>query len=121
MPVRFPLRLALALLLAAASAAAPAQYKWTDADGHVGYGDQPPRDARQVERIDTTSLATPGDALAALPFEVRRAAHNFPAVLYAAPGSDCGPCNSARSFLRGRGIPFTERTVGTATDLAAFQ
>ena len=122
MSARFPQGLAVALMLTLAGPAALAQYKWTDAEGHVGYGDQPPRDARQVERIDTNSLATPGgDALAGLPFELRRAALNFPSVLYTAPGADCGPCNTARNFLRTRGIPFTERTVGTSRDIAAYQ
>jgi hypothetical protein len=100
-----------------------AQYKWTDAKGHVSYGDQPPRDARKVERIEAnTGIADRGlDALAALPFEVRRAAKDFPVVLYVASGTQCLPCTSARTFLKAHAVPFAERTIATDKDLVAFQ
>jgi len=121
MAFRVPLCLAVAVALLGPGAAALAQYKWTDGQGHVGYGDQPPRDAVRVERIEPSSLSAPGDALSTLPYELRRAASHFPAVLYAAPGAGCAPCDAARSFLRGRGIPYTERTVSTARDIAAYE
>jgi glutaredoxin len=110
------------MLLLLAAAAAAAQYKWVEADGSVGYGDEPPANARKVERISAGSGAAPGaDGLAGLPFEVRRAARDFPVTLYASVGSECLPCNTARSFLRSHSIPYAERTVSTAKDLASYQ
>ena len=100
---------------------AQAQYKWTDRDGAVSYGDQPGADARNVERIGVT--AGPADsgseALARLPYEIRVAVHDFPVVLYAAP--DCLPCDEARAFLKSHNVPFAERTVGSPEDLDAYQ
>lgn len=110
-------RALIALLLAPAWAAA--QYKWTDADGRIVYGDNPPRDARNIQRIDARGAAGEADSLAALPFELRRAAREFPVVLYTT--SDCPPCEAARALLRARGIPYTERTVTTPQDLEALE
>jgi hypothetical protein len=116
-----PVRVAAFLVLALACAGAAAQYRWTDADGRVSFGDEPPRDARGVERINAAvALAPPeADALAALPFETRRAARSFPVVLYA-PSRECLPCSSARDFLKARAIPYMERRVDTDRDLAAY-
>ncbi|MCK6431379.1 MAG: DUF4124 domain-containing protein, partial [Burkholderiaceae bacterium] len=47
------LKILIALLLAPVLGAA--QYKWTDADGRVSYGDSPPREARNIQRIDVRS------------------------------------------------------------------
>ena len=117
MPLRFA-----ALLLLLPALCAQAQYKWTDANGGVGYGDQPPRDAKHVERIDAAAGApASADELAVLPFEVRRAAKNFPVILYATVRPDCAPCASARSFLQSHGVPYAERTVDTSRDVAAFE
>lgn len=97
-----------------------AQFKWTDANGRVHYGDNPPRDARNIERVGAGGASAPeGDPAAALPFEVRRAMSNFPLTLYTAP--DCGPCNGARELLRARGAPYTEVTVTSQKDLQAFR
>jgi hypothetical protein len=102
--------------------AALAQYKWVEPDGHVAYGDQPPHDARKVVRIDAASGPAVGpDALASLPFELRRVAQSFPVTLYTMTAQDCAPCASGRSFLRARGVPFQERTVNTERDQAALQ
>jgi glutaredoxin len=101
---------------------AQAQYKWTDPDGRVNYGDQPPRNARQVERINAAAGAVASaDDLAGLPFEVRNAAKNFPVVLYVTVATECAPCTRARDFLKARAIPFVERTIATNKDLTAFQ
>jgi glutaredoxin len=43
----------------------------------------------------------------------------FPVVLYT--GNACNPCNSARTFLQKRGIPFTEKTIRTNADIDALQ
>jgi glutaredoxin len=107
----------IALLLAPASACA--QYKWTDADGRVVYGDNPPRDARNIQRIDARGASGDADALAALPFDLRRAAREFPVTLYTT--RDCPPCEAARALLRARGIPYAERTVTTPQDIEALE
>jgi glutaredoxin len=99
---------------------AQAQYKWTERDGSVSYGDQPPRGALHVERLSPSSGASEAaDPLIGLPFEIRRAAKDFPVVLYV--HADCPPCDDARGFLKRRAIPFSERTVATAEDFAAYQ
>jgi glutaredoxin len=108
----------LLLLLAVLPALATAQYKWTDANGRVNYGDNPPRDAKNIERVGGKG-APSSDPMAALPFEVRRATAAFPLTLYTSP--DCGPCGAARDLLRARGAPYGEVTLGTAEDIEAFR
>lgn len=98
---------------------ASAQYKWTDADGRVVYGDNPPREARNIQRIDARGASGEADSLAALPFELRRAAQQFPVTLYTT--NDCPPCDAARALLGARGIPYAERTVTTPQDLEALE
>lgn len=110
---------ALLLLLAVtAGGAALAQYKWTDATGRVVYGDNPPREATNVQRIDARGAAGDADALAALPYETRRAAQQFPVTLYTTP--DCAPCDAGRQLLRARGVPYGERTVVSKEDSEAL-
>lgn len=108
------------LLALAAAAAAPAwaQYKWTDATGRVVYGDNPPRDARNIQRIDARGASGDADALATLPYETRRAAQQFPVVLYTTP--ECAPCDAGRQLLRARGVPYAERTVISKDDSDAL-
>jgi len=110
----------VALLLILPAYCAQAQYKWTDRNGQIGYGDQAPKDAIRVERLgQMASGADAGDALAQLPFEIRQAARNFPVVLYAS--SNCPPCDDGRAFLKSHAIPFTERTIATRQDIEAFR
>lgn len=110
----FPL--AAALLMAALPASA--QYRWLDGDGRVNYGDQPPGDARDLTRIDTRGRVQEENA-AALPFELRRAMSQYPATLYTADG--CPPCDTARVFLRRRGVPFLEIVVETEDEAAELR
>jgi glutaredoxin len=108
----------IALLIAASlPALAAAQYKWLDADGRVTYGDNPPREAKKIERLRSPATDE-ADPMAGLPYEVRRAAAAFPLTLYTAP--ECGACDAARDLLRARGAPFAEVTVGTPQDRSAF-
>lgn len=112
-------RLLLTLMLAASAAgAALAQYKWTDASGRVVYGDNPPREAKNIQRIDARGATGDADALAALPYETRRAAQQFPVTLYTTP--DCAPCDAGRQLLRARGVPFGERTIVSKEDSEAL-
>lgn len=93
--------------------AVSAQYKWIDKDGRVGFGDNPPRDAKSVSRLDVRG-GDSTDATRDFPYELRRATERFPVTLYSA--ASCPPCDLARNFLRSRGIPYGERTVSTESD-----
>ncbi|HEU0203822.1 MAG TPA: glutaredoxin family protein [Burkholderiaceae bacterium] len=108
----------LALSLFFAVGAAQAQFKWTDANGKVYYGDNPPRDARNITRVGSAA-ADPADPFAGFPFELRRAVENFPVTLYTS--SNCGPCDAGRSLLQARGVPFAEKTVSSEQDIEELQ
>lgn len=110
-----------AALLVLLMAAAPVfgQYKWLDANGRVMYGDNPPRDAKNVEKL---GVAAPDDTdpLRGAGFELRRAAQTYPVVLYTTT-SECSPCESARQLLRARGVPYAEKTIATQADADALR
>lgn len=109
----------IAFLLLLPAYGAQAQYKWIDADGHASYGDQPPKDAHGVVQLGPVNGALDSpDSLAALPYEIRHAAKDFPVTLYAR--TDCHVCDDARAFLRSRAIPYTEHSVVTVADIEAF-
>jgi glutaredoxin len=109
----------LAALAAALSVPAAAQYRWTDANGKVNYGDSPPRDAKDVRSLGKGSAPAAGEASATLPYELRRAAERAPVVLFTSP--ECQPCVPATALLRERGVPYTERSVVTTDDLQEFR
>lgn len=91
-----------AALLCAPIAHASKLYKWVDKDGKVSYHDRPPAtEGYQVEEksLRGRSAAAPSDEVV----------QKYPVVLYTAP--KCGDCNSARLYLKDRGIPFTEKNV----------
>jgi glutaredoxin len=114
---------ALALL----ATPALALYKVVQPDGSVTYTDRPPSDntARITPLNRPSTGATGASAPAAagnlppLPAELRQAVQRYPVTLYAAP--DCAPCSEGRALLQQRGIPYTERRIETAEDLAAFE
>jgi len=121
---RLPARHFAATLLAAALAAglaapAAAQYRWIDANGKVNFGDQPPKDAREVKPIGNRPATGTGDSAAGMPFELRRAVERAPVVLYTT--TDCQPCSPAVQMLRQRGIPYSERVVVSQADLQEFE
>jgi len=93
-----------------------AQYKYVAPDGTVTYSDTPPPAAAkdvQVKRFDA------GPPTAGLPFELRQAVGRFPVTIYT--GAKCPPCDTARNFLHARGVPYSEKTVGTADDMAILK
>ncbi len=94
---------------------AMALYKVVGPDGKVTYTDRAPGDK------PSQSLKTNGAVsdTASLPLEVRQAAARFPVTLYTM--ADCATCDQARSALKARGVPFTEKTVRTAEDGKALQ
>lgn len=107
--------------LLSTSLGAPAQtiYRIVDADGKVTFSDQPSTSTQQGKVTTTGSGAAGTSANPNLPFELRQIASKYPVILYSAP--KCTPCDMGRSFLNGRGIPFTERTVSSPEDIDAFQ
>jgi glutaredoxin len=48
-----------------------------------------------------------------------QASSRYPVVIYTA--AKCGGCDSARAYLKQRGVPFTEKTVSTDADVAALK
>ncbi|GIL06737.1 glutaredoxin family protein [Betaproteobacteria bacterium PRO7] len=111
------LKILIALLLAPVLGAA--QYKWTDADGRVSYGDSPPREARNIQRIDVRSDESGDELLRGLPYALRKVAEQHPVVLYTT--TSCAPCESGRELLRARGVPYVERTVTSNDDIEQLQ
>ena len=118
--VRLAALAALACAALGAGAAHAQVYRIVGPDGRVTFSDRPPEDGRGTP-AQTLSIpgASGGTPVASLPMEVRDAANRYPVTLYT--GNDCAPCTTARNFLAGRGIPFSERTVTTAEDIAALQ
>lgn len=130
MPLRPPrtaattLALHAAGLLALVCAALPAQalYKVVGPDGRVTYTDRPPAGTQpqQVTPLAPGARASPSQsAAAALPTELRQAAARYPVTLYVV--ANCPPCDTARSLLRGRGIPYAEKLVASNEDADALQ
>jgi glutaredoxin len=112
------LKLAAALAFLSLSFTAIGQYKVVGPDGKITYTDQPPTDGKsKVQSIRAGSSADQSEVV--LPFATAQAARNFPVVLYSQEG--CGPCDSGRTLLRARGIPFEEKTVSSQADLDALK
>jgi hypothetical protein len=92
-------------------------FRWMDKAGKMNYGDVPPADARDVERLKLSVNSSQNEDL---PYETRRARENFPVTLYV--GKDCGePCAQGNSLLGKRGIPYSEKLLQTREDIAAFK
>lgn len=105
-------------LMACAGAMAQQVYRIVGPDGRVTFSDQPPPANAKAAPV------TPGGGPAAsagpgLPFELRQVASRYPVTLYT--GNNCTPCQTARTYLQQRGVPFTERTVTTAEDSEALK
>lgn len=103
---------------AAASSYAQPVYRIVGPDGKVTFSDKPPVEAKAKV---TSGAGSSGGAAAStsLPFELRQVAQKYPVTLYT--GENCGPCQSAKSMLTSRGVPFTEKTVTTNEDGQALQ
>ena len=109
---------ALCLFLAA-GAQAQMVYRIVGADGRVTFSDKPPvsADTAKVAPVAVGSAGAPSTA--SLPYELRQVVARYPVTLYSGP--DCVPCSNGRSMLNNRGIPFAERTVSSAEDIAALK
>ena len=111
--------IALSLLGLVLSAQAQGVYRIVGPDGKVTFSDQPPPANTSAQPVGSATRRSAASANAQLPFELRQIVNRFPVTLYAGP--DCAPCNSGRSLLESRGIPFTEKTVTTANDAEALK
>lgn len=106
------------VLSAAACAVALAQYKVVGPDGKVTYTDTPPplNSGARISRLGEN----PGViSQASLPYELRQVAQKYPVTLYTL--KSCDPCETARTYLRNRGVPFIEKLVITGEDGEAMQ
>jgi glutaredoxin len=97
-----------AAVLAVSTAQAEKLYKWVGKDGKVSYQDRPPpADADVVQERDLSVRRTGSSAGTD---EASDAVQNFPVVLYTVP--NCGSCDEARTYLKKRRVPFSEKNVG---------
>jgi glutaredoxin len=110
---------ALLVLLASAACAQPI-YRIVGPDGKVTFTDRPP-----VGDEKATALGPGGRSVAdgvgsgELSFELRQLMSRYPVTLYT--GDDCEPCSAGRSLLNARGVPYTEHTVRTPSDVDVLQ
>lgn len=122
---------ATAAALACSAGAAWAQYKVIGPDGRVTYTDRPaPEQGHRVVPMSRSGVAAaeaaerPAASVAvspnpALPLELRNVAARFPVTLYTT--ADCSACDSGRALLTQRGIPYSERRIGTEDDVNTLQ
>ncbi len=110
---------ACALITCAAAAFAQPVYRIVGPDGKVSFSDKPPVESNSKTAPGKSAASGGGAPASALPFELRQVASKYPVTLYT--GENCSPCQSARSMLITRGVPFTERTVNTNEDIQALQ
>lgn len=120
MATRHSMTLNLALLLLAGFAQAQGVYKIVGPDGKVTFSDKPPTAAQTAAGTAIAPVTSGGSSAGAdLPYELRQVVTKYPVTLYTS--SPCGPCDSGRTLLKSRGVPFNEKTVTTAEDGAALE
>ncbi len=108
-----------ALLSMASGVQAQPIYKIIGPDGKVTWSDKPPENAQQGKVASTGVGAAAANPSSSLPLELRPIASKYPVVLYTT--TQCAPCDTGRTILTVRGVPFTERTVITPDDRASLQ
>ncbi len=109
----------LLMLLGSATVQAQTLYRSVGPDGKVTFSDTPPPPSANTKAKGTVSAGGQASPGSALPYELQQIATRYPVTLYT--GDSCGPCGSGRNLLNARGIPFAERTVNSADDVAALQ
>jgi len=120
--VRSSLRLAvgsLPLLAMAIALPAEAQYKVIGADGKVTYTDRIPNPGDGQARA-LNARSAPVAVEPELPLELRQVANRYPVTLYTTTGA-CEPCQTGRTLLRQRGIPYSEKQVLGVEDSQALE
>ena len=93
-------------------------YRLVGPDGRITFSDKPSAAANKVTPINVGDK-TMGPGGAALPFELRQVANKYPVTLYTS--NNCAPCNTGRSLLNNRGIPFAEKTIASSEDADALR
>jgi len=117
MKARTAVLLGIGLLVASGTTLAQQMYKWKDNDGVVHYSDTPPPPKeKRVEVKDFSGASTPMTPAVPLPYALAQAVKNNPVTLYTS--GNCTPCDQAKSALRERGVPFSEKTVSNEADRA---
>lgn len=101
-------------VLASSSADAQQMYKWIGKDGKINYSDAPPPAGAKQTEIKSSTASSSANDFGNLPYDVAQVVKNNPVSLYTS--ADCAPCDSGRSMLKARGIPFAEKLVKTAED-----
>jgi glutaredoxin len=111
----------IVLAAAVACGVAPAQYKIVNPDGSVTYTDRIPAPAsnQRVMQLGRGGAAATTLTEVALPAELRQAVQRHPVTLYTS--TDCAPCDSGRTLLQQRGVPYTEKRVASDEDAQALE
>ncbi|MDO5691268.1 MAG: DUF4124 domain-containing protein [Pseudomonadota bacterium] len=91
-------------------------YKVVGPDGRVTFSDKPPAPSAPAV---SKGGAAPSAAGGALPYQLNQTAQRYPVTLYA--GNNCAPCDSGRTLLINRGVPFSEKRVESNDDIAALK
>lgn len=94
-------------------------YRSVDAQGQVTFTDTPGAETGAVSPARAQAPVAAGTSATALPYDLRQIQARYPVTLYA--GAQCAPCDLGRSLLTGRGIPFAEKTIASAQDIAALR
>jgi glutaredoxin len=100
-------------MLAASYLHAQQIYKSIDKNGRVTYSEIPPAPGSE-NKLTGESVQN-----LALPYALQQVVNRYPVTLYTA--ADCAPCINARLMLTQRGVPFTERTISSNEDIAAYK
>lgn len=104
--------------LMASAVQAQGVYRIVGPDGRVTFSDRAPT-AAQAQPSAPPASPNAAHTDSALPYALRQSAERYPVMLYSS--KDCEPCDEAREYLRGRGIPFGERTIETSADVTALK
>lgn len=105
---------ALLLMLAGALPAQAQVYKWVGPDGKVQYSDTPPPVSAATGNAEAVPVPPPSRGVT-LPPDLAGAVKKNPVTFYSS--ANCTPCDTARSLLMSRGVPFSEKTVRTTDDV----
>lgn len=109
---------ALSMLL---TPSAWALYKVVGPDGQITFTDIPPsKPGRQVERLGASpSFTPPGQSANQVPADLQPIASKYPVVIYTTP--QCPACEDGIKLLQKRGIPYTDKSISTPSDIIAYK
>jgi hypothetical protein len=107
----------LVMTVFAASAFGAEMYRWVDDKGVVNYTPFPP--PANIKKVETKRIGSNTAQPVEPSYALAQAVKNFPITLFA---TDCGEiCNNARTHLKKRGIPYTEKNPISPTDVEEFR